>query len=278
MYKFLIILATSLSLSANMVAGVAIVVKDRAITLHDIQKEMRVSGTNKEAAINKLIRQKLEESEVKARKISVSSTEVYDDIKQTAKKNNMSIGSLYEAALNSNGMSSSELKAKIKQKLLAQKLYGSIAYSKASKPSENELKEYYDLHKDSFSHPESFTTVIYQTADKAVLSQKIQNPMFYAPQIQTQEQELFYKKIDPNLARLLQSTRVNSFTQIVPDGQGGFVSFYLKAIKGASGLGFEKMKNKIENIILAKKREQVLSDHFARLKDNAEIRVLRTID
>ena len=87
MYKFLIILASGISLSANMVAGVAIVVKERAITLHDIKKEMQVSQVSKEMAINTLVRQKLEEAEIKTRKISVSSTEVYDDIKETAKRN-----------------------------------------------------------------------------------------------------------------------------------------------------------------------------------------------
>ena len=278
MYKFLIILASSLSLSAGMVAGVAIVVKDRAITLHDIKKEMLVSNSTKEVAINTLVRQKLEASEIKTRRISVSSTEVYDDIKDTAKRNKMSIGDLYDAALNSNGMSSSELKEKVKQKLLAKKLYGAIAYSKASQPTENELKEYYELNKENFSHPSSFVADIYQTKDKQALMQKIKNPMFYAPQIQTQEQELVYEKIPPQLAQLLQKTPVDTFSPIIPDGQGGHVSFYVKAIKGAKGLGFEKMKVQIENMIMAKKREQVLGDYFARLKDNADIKILRVVE
>jgi len=278
MYKYLIMMIAGVSLSANMVAGVAIVVKDRAITLQDIKKEMQLSNTNKETAINMLVRQKLEEAEIHDRKINVSSTEVYDDIKDTAKRNNMNVSQLYEAALNSNGLSSSELKAKVKQKLLAKKLYGAIAYSKASAPTEAELKEYYELNKEKFSHPSSFSTVIYQTTDKSALTKKIENPMFYAPQIQTQEQELPYDKISPELANLLAKTPVSTFSPIVPDGKGGHMSFYIKAIKGTQDLGFEKMKVQLENAIMAKKREQVLGDYFARLKDNAEIKVLRTID
>ena len=278
MYKYLITLVSGVALSANMLAGVAIVVKDEAITLHDIKKEMEVSNVSKEMAINTLVRQKLEESEIKTRKISVSNTEVYDDIKQTAQRNNMSVGQLYEAALNANGISSNELKIKVKQKLLAQKLYNSIAYSQASRPTENELKEYYDLHKESFSHPSSFTAVIYQTTDQYALTKKIENPMFYAPQIQTQEQELQYDRISPELASLLQKTAVNTFTPIVPDANGGYMSFYVKAIKGVQDLGFEKMRGQIENEILSKKREQVLGDYFARLKENAEINILRSVE
>ena len=115
MYKYLITLVSGVALSANMVAGVAIVVKDEAITLYDIKKEMRVSNVSKEMAINTLIRQKLEESEIESRKISVSSMEVYDDIKDTAKRNSMSISELYGAALNSSGISSADLKMKVKE-------------------------------------------------------------------------------------------------------------------------------------------------------------------
>ncbi|MBC8238534.1 MAG: peptidyl-prolyl cis-trans isomerase [Helicobacteraceae bacterium] len=278
MYKYLITLVSGAALSANMVAGVAIVVKDEAITLYDIKKEMKVSNVNKEMAINTLVRQKLEESEIKTRKIDVSNTEVYDDIKQTAKRNNMSVSQLYEAALNANGISSNELKIKVKQKLLAQKLYNSIAYSQASRPTENELREYYDLNKESFSHPSSFTTVIYQTTDQPALAKKIENPMFYAPQIQTQEQELQYDRISPELANLLEKTQLNTFTPIVPDGKGGHMSFYVKAVKGVQDLGFDKMRGQIENEILGKKREQVLGDYFARLKENAEINILRNVE
>ena len=278
MYKYLITLVSGAALSANMVAGVAIVVKDEAITLYDIKKEMKVSNVNKEMAINTLVRQKLEESEIKTRKIDVSNTEVYDDIKQTAKRNNMSVSQLYEAALNANGISSNELKIKVKQKLLAQKLYNSIAYSQASRPTENELREYYDLNKESFSHPSSFTTVIYQTTDQPALAKKIENPMFYAPQIQTQEQELQYDRISPELANLLEKTQLNTFTPIVPDGKGGHMSFYVKAVKGVQDLGFDKMRGQIENEILGKKREQVLGDYFARLKENAEINILRKVE
>lgn len=278
MYKFLVLMVSGLSLSANMIAGVAIVVKDRAITLGDIKKEMQTSGMSEARSIDKLIREKLEESEIKSRKITVTSTEVYDDIKDTAKKNNMSVSTLYEKALNSNGLSSSQLKAKIKQKLLSQKLYASIAYSKATRPTEGDLKEYYELHKEEFSHPESFSVVVYQAADQRILIQKIENPMFYSPQIQTQEEELVYAEIAPNLAQLLERTKLNSFTQVVPDGRGGFLSFYLKSIGEAKDVAFSKMKDTIENMILAKTREQVLGDHFARLKNNAEITVLRTIN
>ena len=275
MYKFLISMICVLSLNAEMIGGIAIVVKNKAITLYDIKKEMRSSKVNMAMATNALIRQKLEESEVTERRIKVSNSEVYDDIKETAKRNKMSVNDFYEAALNANGLNSTDLKKKVKQKLLSKKLYMAIAYSKVSEPSEAEIKEYYKLNKAKFLHPSAFTTVIYQAKSKSMLQNKIDNPMFYSPEITRNEQVLPYDRISPELANLLQSTAVNSFTPIIPDGQSGYMSFYIKKIHSADDSNFDSLKNQISNTIMAQKREQALSNYFARLRDNADIKIIR---
>lgn len=275
MYKFLVSMMCVASLSAEMVGGIAIVVKDKAITLQDIEKEIGSSHVSREVAVNGLIRQKLEELEVQERKITVTSGEVYDDIKVTAKRNNMSVNDFYEAALNANGLSSQELKAKTKNKLLATKLYSAIAYSKVKTPSDESLKEYYELNKVTFVHPSSFTTVIYQTKNKVALEEKVKNPMFYSPAIVTNEQVLPYERISPELAKLLSRTKVNSFTPIIPDGKGGYMSFYLKDTMSAEEAGFDSMKGQVQNTMMGELREKVLGEYFARLRHNADIIILR---
>lgn len=275
MYKFLILIACGLSLNAQMVGGVSIIVKDKAITLYDIQKEMRETHADAEAAANSLIRQKLEEIEMKERKISVSSSEVYDDIKETAKRNNLSVNDFYEAALNARGINSEDLKAKVKQKLLTSKLYSAIAYSKLQAPSDKDIQDYYELNKSLFNHPSSFNVTIYQTQDKAALIQKIQSPMLYSPQIQEIQQVLPYARIAPELAQLLSKTPVHSFTPIIPDGKGGHMSFYLFEVADMAEVEFEDIKNQVQNAMLAKKREDVLKDYFKRLRENTNIKVLR---
>ena len=275
MYKFLLSMICVVSLSAEMVGGVAIIVEDRAITLKDIENEMATSNVSKQRAIDALIRQKLEETEVQKRKITVSSGEVYDDIKKTAKRNNMSVNDFYEAALNSRGINSTEVKEKTRKKLLASKLYGSVAYAKLKEPTDERLQEYFELNKSTFIHPASFTTVIYQTKKKEVLEAKIQNPMFYSQEVVTDEQVLPYAKISPELAKLLTNTKLNTFSPILPDGRGGYMSFYIKDIEGAQEASFESMKGQIQNTLMSEHREKILGDYFARLRHNADITVLR---
>ena len=277
MYKVLLTILLATLLNAEVYDGVAIVVKDKAITLLDIEKEMQASKVDAQKASDILIRQKLEEIETQERGIVVESSEVFDDIKTMAARNNMSVSDFYDAVREANGVSSTELKEKVKQKLLSQKLYSAIAYSSLSEPSETEIEEYYNLHKENYKHPASFTAIIYDSSDKVRLQEKIDNPMFYAPEIATNEQVLPYDRISPELASLLERTSLNSFTPVVPNGKGGFMSFYIKAIESAKEGGLESVRSQIVNSIMAEKRELILGDYFARLRHNADINIIRTV-
>lgn len=277
MYKIFLTIMLVATLNAEVTDGVAVVVKGSAITLYDIKKEMQTSRVDAKTATDVLIRKTLEKQEIQERKLSVSSGEVYDDIKQTAERNNLSVNEFYEAVRNSSGLSSTELKEKIKEKLLSQKLYSSIAYSGLSEPTDEEIEAYYKSHKDSFVHPSGFKVIIYQSKNKQILQEKIDNPMFYSSEITSNEQALPYDRISPELASLLERTALNTFTAAVPDGKGGYMSFYIKEIESAKETGLESVRNQIMNLIAAEQREQVLGDYFARLRHNADIKMIRNV-
>jgi len=59
MYKIFLTLIFVASLNAELISGIAIVVKGNPITLYDLKEEMRMSGTSNEVATNILIRKKL---------------------------------------------------------------------------------------------------------------------------------------------------------------------------------------------------------------------------
>jgi parvulin-like peptidyl-prolyl isomerase len=275
MYKILLLVFLSSFLQAELVDGVAIVVKGEAITLYDLKEEMRLSKVSLEAAKEVLIRKKLEDAEIKERKIKVSSSEVYDEIKKIAQRNNMKVSELYEAVRSASGLTSTEFKTKTRERLLSQKLYSAIAYQSLEEPTEDEIEEYYQLHKNNFAHPAGFTVIIYTSKDKARLKEKMDNPMFYSPDLHAQEKHFEYDKISPELAKFLEKQKLNTFTPIVPNGKGAYMSFYIKEIESAKEAGFRTVKNQIINLMMGDKREQVLSDYFARLKGNADIKVVR---
>jgi peptidyl-prolyl cis-trans isomerase SurA len=277
MYKILLPLLFSTFLCGEPLNGVSVMVKGDIITLHDIKEEMRISNVSAAAATDILIRKKLETAEIDERKISVSSAEVYDDIKKMAVANKMSIDELYEAVRNSNGFSSTEFKEKTKEKLISQKLYSAIAYSSIDIPKDDEIKEYYELYKKDFSRPSAFKVTIYGSQNRDALEKKITTPMYNSGEIKVNEQILPYDKISPELAKILQNTKDGSFTPIIKEPNGSFVSFFLQETQNRKESDYESSKNEIINLIMEKKREQVLSDYFARLKGNAEIKTIREV-
>jgi hypothetical protein len=278
MGKIFLTFLLALTLNAKMIDGVAVVVKGNAITLYDIKQEMKLSRVDAKSATDILIRKELEKEEIKAKKITVTTSEVYDDIKKTAARNKLSVSEFYEAVRNSNGLTSQQLKEKVKERLLSKKLYMSIAYRRMKEPNEEEIKAYYEAHKDSFSHPSAFRVIIYQTRNQARLKQKVRNPMFYSPDIQSSEQVLPYDRISPELASLLERTPINRYTPIVPNGKGGYMSFYIKEIESVKDKELLVVRNQIVNMIMAQQRENVLKDYFLRLRQNADIKMIRSVE
>ncbi|MBN2783102.1 MAG: peptidyl-prolyl cis-trans isomerase [Campylobacterales bacterium] len=275
MGKIFLILVFVASLYGEIIGGVSAVVKGEAITMADVKREMKLSKSDSAQAVNNLIRKKLEEIEIKEKRITADSSEVYEEIKKSAARNNMDVNQFYEAVRNSSGLSSDELKESIKHRILSQKLHASIAYSHVSQPTDDEINEYFELHKKEFNHPNAFDVVIYQANDANRLKKKVNNPMFYAPDIATNEQTLPYDRITPELANILNQTEVGTFSQIMANEQGGYMTFYLKGVQGEGSASVDMVKNEIINKLMDNKREQVLSDYFAKLQQNADIKIIR---
>ena len=275
MYRVLFFILLSLSLNAKIIDGVAILVQNEPITMLEITNAMAESHLDQTKTVDFLIRKKLEDQEIKSRKITVSDDEVIDEIKRMAAQNNMSVEQFYEAVANSQNLTSEQVQKEMKTRLLNQKLFQAIAYTHMDEPDAQEIKDYYELNKAKFNHPQSFNTVVYESKKQNLLQQKIENPMFYSPEIGHKDQTFEYSKIAPQLAELLEKTPLNHFSEIIPNGKDGFVCFYIQEIVQNKDVKLEDIKAQVENMIMADKREQVLKEYFDRAKLNANIQTLR---
>jgi len=264
----------SITLYAGIIDGVAILVKQEPITLSDIREAMKKEGKDLQTTADDLIRHKLETQEVRERNIVVSNEEVYREIEKMAGQNNLSVQGLFDAMQSVRNLTSSEFKAKIKQKLLNQKLYSAIAFSHMEEPTADEEAEYYRMHINEFTHPESFTLTAYRAREKSKLQEKLNNPMFYSPEVSSEEMQLFYDAINPKLAAILNKTPLNTFTPILPDGRGS-LSFFVHAKNKPVTQSLDSVRKSIANTMMGERRRQVLNDYFARLRLNADIQIIR---
>ena len=273
-YLVLLLLVGTLA-GAKTIGGIAVLVQDEPITLFEIKEMMQRDNLSLKQSVQKLIRHKLEAMEIKERNIVVTPQEVLSELKAMAQQNGMNITQFYMAMNRSRGLSERELKAKVKENLLNKKLYQTITYSKLAPPSQHEIEEYYTLHKEQFLRPESFEVILYHSRSADKLQQQVSSPMFYSPEIHTEPITLRYSAIDPNLANMLYHTKVNNFTQIIPDPKGGYMTFFVKEKSQAQIDTPEAYTAEVSAAILADKRTQILNDYFSRLRLNADITTLR---
>lgn len=257
------------------IGGVAVLVKNTPITLLEIQQEMKQSGLNGPQSADILIRKKLEQLEASEKKITVTSAEINEELARMAAQNNLSMDQFLNAMQTVRGLSEKDLKAKIEESIKGQKLYSAIAFSKMGQPTAEEEAEYYQLHLDEFSRPESFEVTVYVSASQEALSAKIADPMRHIEAIQTKDESIPFGKINPQLAQILNKTPNGSFSPIIPNGQNGFMSFYMRDKLNVITENLESVRPQISNAIVGEKRNQVLNDYFTRLRLSADIKVLR---
>lgn len=257
------------------IGGVAVLVKNTPITLYEVQQEMKQSGTTATQSADTLIRKKLEQLEAGEKKITVTSTEINEELTRMAAQNNLSMVQFLNAMQTVRGLSEKDLKAKVEETIKGQKLYSAIAFSKMAQPSAEEEAEYYHLHLDDFSRPESFDVTTYISTSKEALSAKIADPMRHIENIQTKEENIPFGKINPQLAQILNKIPEGNFGPILPNGQNGFMSFYMREKQNVITENLDSVRPQIANAIMGEKRNQVLNDYFTRLRLSADIKVLR---
>ncbi len=264
-------------LFSDIVGGIALTVDGEPITLYEIKQEQELSQQNVKKTVDILIRTKLEKIEAKNRNVTVTNAEVLEDLKKMAEQNNMSLSQLYETMRSSRHLSESQTKAKTKEKLRKQKLFDAIAMSQMEEPTQEELEEYYKLHLAEYQMPNSIDAMVYTSSDKDALERKISNPMINLPSVQMQNQTIEMAKVNPQLAQLLINTKTGSFTQILPPmaQNQGYMAFYIMNKNDVNTPALALVQNQIQASIMNKKRDQVLSEHFQRMRMNADIKVLR---
>ncbi|MFA6189447.1 MAG: peptidylprolyl isomerase [Sulfuricurvum sp.] len=257
------------------VGGVAVLVKNSPITLYEITQEMKQSGTDATKSADALIRKKLEQLEAQEKKISVTPAEVKEEMERMAKQNNLTVEQFLDAMQTARGISESDLKAKIEESVRGQKLYSSIAFSKMAQPTPTEEADYYQLHLDEFSRPDSYTVTTYVANSAEILQSKIDDPMHNVANISTKDENIPAKNINPQLAQILNKIEVGKFGPILPNGKDGFMSFYMKDKQNLVTENLDSVRPQIANMIMGEKRNQVLNDYFTRLRLSADIKILR---
>ena len=261
-----------ISSHAQVIDAVAIDVDGEAITTLEIQAVQQRLKMSKEAAIDMLIRDRLEKAAINNAGITIDDAQVEAKIDMIATSKNVSREQL-KTLLQQKGLTWSSYIKQMKLEMKKERFFQEHILSTIDRPSDSELETYYNTHKSAFSSaPTQMSLIAYKSDSANLLKEAISNPMKPISGVTKENILASSNEMSPALLNLIQQTPTNSFTSPVNTGKG-FVAYFVKS-KGGGQSGFMAVKNAVLAQWMQEKRLQASKDFLEKLKSNAKIRVI----
>lgn len=272
-YLFILLLCL-VNAYAEVVAGVAIRVNGHAITMYEIKQIQQELNLSRQAAIDFLINERLKDDEIERFKISIDDFKIEEEIENIALSMNLS-KEAFLRKLDRENIDYKEYKNNIKKQMQSRELMQKILQSNISITSEEELFSYYNANKSSFSMPSEIKVTRYFSASESSLQQAIKSPKKNYKDVEKIDESISMSALSPQIAQVFISTPNNKFTPVLSAGGSGFVSFFIKNKIGGKILSFEEAKGLINQKIMQQKEQNILTEHFNKIRSSASIVTLR---
>ena len=259
--------------NAGTIDGISVIINKEPITLFDVYKYSGRFNISKKEALDILVRQKLEDSEIKKLNISIDAFEVDQYIENLAISNNMNQYDFFNM-IQSKNIDIAEYKEDVRTKLKREKLYKKIVNNKMQQLNEGELLAYYNENGNEFSQAKSFDVTVYTGQDQQNLANIKENPMSVASNVELKDTTLDATKIDPKLAMMLNKTAIGKFSTVVKSDPN-YVMFFVKNKNDVKSISFDEAKNYIYSKLGEGKEQKAIEEYFEKLKSSANIQVVR---
>jgi len=274
MLKYIISFSFLVTFSfASLIGAISITVENEPITLYEIKSFSEKNNISTKESVDTLIQRRVEDIEIKKLGIIVSPYDIDKKMKEIAKQNNLDLESFVKA-LQIQGIDEKTVRYDIEEQLKREILYKRVSSSKLKKPEEDELKRYYDIHKDEFNMPTKIELIEYISPRKDALELQKRQPMVNMPNISVKSKTLELKSINPQLAQLLAQTPDGSFTPVLNLGnQSGM--FFIQKKSNIQNISFDMAKQQIFAKVMKEKEQAVLIEYFEKKKSETTIKIIR---
>jgi len=267
MKKILLSLGMVILLNAEVVDKIVATVNNIPVTSYEVKQLASSLHISQDKSLQFLLDQKLIQSEIKERGIEVDDFEIENAMEKIAKQNGLSLLEFKNILMQKGQFQ--QLRKKIKDDLLKEKLFNQIVQTKLN-ISQDEIKNYYNNHKDDFKIFNTIQVTKYRANNKKILNEIKKNPLANI-NVKTSTQVYSFNELPIGLLFLFKQTKTGEFTPIINDGLG-YSIYYVARKDGNAYIPFEKVKNAIANKLAAEKREMILKDYFNKLKNRAYIK------
>jgi hypothetical protein len=270
---FLFSVLSSLLLS-EMINGIAIRVNGKGITTYDIENSVKKFGVAKSEVVRILIREILENGEIKKYKLDIPEDEFDSFLNNFLAQRRIPSKEVFFQQLSANGIQKEDFLKKMKNEAIRPKLYRVLSSGKIGTPLENELKDFFNKNRKLYNSGGKYEITIYSSASLEAIQQKISNPLLLSPNVSVQDQVLEFNQLNQNMQQMLSSLDVGSYSQPIQNGNG-YAILYLKDIQMSDEVSFETVKAKVENDYYRQEQMKFINRHFQKLEENAIIEYIR---
>ena len=268
-----LLIFTFLSSQAQVLDAIAIDVEGEPITTLEIQAVQQKLKMSKQAAVETLIKDRLEKSAIKKAGIMISQEEIQAKVNAIASSKGLTQAKM-KNVLSQKGLTWSSYIEQITTEMKKERFFQEVILSTIDRPSDDELQNYYHANKEAFSNaPRQMSLVVYSSDSSSSLQQAITNPMRPIDGVNKKNVLASSNEMSPALLNLIDSTPANSFTKPVKTAKG-FMAYYVKS-KGSGQSGFAAVKNAVAARWVQEQRVQAGKNFLNKLKSNANIRVIR---
>jgi parvulin-like peptidyl-prolyl isomerase len=271
-----LLLFTIISTQAQVIDAIAIDVDGEPITTLEIQAVQQKLNMSKRAAVEALIKDRLEKSAIVSANINISESEIDAKIAQIAQARGLSKTQMI-TTLSKKGLTWASYREQLSIEMKKEQFFKRNIASSISRPSDDELRVYYDTNSNKFSSAETISQmslIVYASNSSIKLQKAIQNPMRKVDGVQQKSILASSNEMNPKLFELIESTPEGSFTQPINTGRG-FVAYYVKSKSSQESAGFEMVKNAVMMQWLQEERVKAGRNFYNKLKNDTNIRVIR---
>lgn len=260
------------SANAKYINGISAIIDGEIITDYDIQKLIDALKISPSQALNILIRQKLEDAQIKAMEINPSEIEINAQMSQIGAHSGFKDWSEFEKALKNQGVNINDFRAQVKNNIALEKLYSNITNRPNANITQENARRFYQNNKSLFSRFINATITQYSSQN----AQNLENLKAKKPNnaLSAKAQKISATSTDARLVELVANTKIGDFTPIIPQG-GFYVMFKINDKDGIYTPNFEDIEENVAQAMIAQEKEAMIEDYFNKLRVSANIQIIK---
>ena len=261
---------TLLTLShAKMVDAIAIVVEGEPITTAEIRAVQQQMQVSKKQATDLLIQDRLQKSAMKD--IVIAEVDIDEKIAAIATQNNLTIPKM-QKILKEQGTPWSKYRSSVREAMKKEIFFQKHVVTSIPTPSEDELKLFYQNHKDEFTIPSRVSMIEYSAPTEEKMKKFLQTKNKKG--IQSRSVTKSTKDLNPTLLGSILQTQDGSYTRPFNAGDK-YISYKVLSKEGTESMPFEAARGAVTAKWKQQQQGKALKDYFEKIKTNADIQVLR---